>query len=62
MDLEGIMLSGISQRKDKHHVISLICVIKKTRQMNKQNINKPIDIENNLMAAKKKKGVKEIYK
>ena len=37
-DLEGIMLSKISQKeKYKCHIISLICVIYKTKQMNKHN-------------------------
>lgn len=31
---------------------SLICEFKKHTQMNKQNINKPIEIENKLMVAK----------
>ena len=35
MDLEGIMLSEISQR-DKYCMISLVCGIYKTEQMNKQ--------------------------
>ena len=35
MDLEGIMLSEISQtEKDKYHVISLMCGISKTKQAN----------------------------
>ena len=35
MELESIMLSEISQsEKDKHHVISLICGIQETKQMN----------------------------
>ena len=33
MELEGIMLSEISQsEKDNYHIISLICQIKETRQ------------------------------
>ena len=33
MDQEGIMLSEISQtKKDKYHMISLICGIEKTKQ------------------------------
>ena len=40
IDLEGIMLSEISHtEKDKHHMISLICGIKK-QKMNKQNKTK----------------------
>jgi len=35
MELESIMLSEISQsEKDKYHMISLICGIKETKQMN----------------------------
>ena len=38
MDLEGIMLSEISQtEKDKYHMVLLICGILKTKQSNKQN-------------------------
>ena len=38
MDLEGIMLSEISQiEKDKYHMISLLCGILKTKQINKHN-------------------------
>ena len=38
MDLEGIMLSEISQiEKYKHCMISLICGTQKTEQMNTQN-------------------------
>ena len=38
MDLEGITLSEISQtEKDKYRMISLICGIKRAKQMNKQN-------------------------
>ena len=34
-DLEGIILSEIIQtEKDKYHMISLTCVIQKTKQMN----------------------------
>ena len=48
MDLEGVMQTEISQtEKDKYCMISLICVILKTKQMNKQqNRNKVIDTEN----------------
>ena len=32
IDLEGVMISKISQtEKDKHHMISLICGIQKTK-------------------------------
>ena len=35
LELENIMLSAISQSgKDKYHMISLICGIKETEQMN----------------------------
>ena len=38
MDLEGIMLSEISQTEnDKYCVLSLICGIKKIKQMNEYN-------------------------
>ena len=37
MGLDGIMLNGISQRKNKYSMISLTCEIKKTKQRNKQN-------------------------
>ena len=38
MDLEGIMLSEISQtKKDKYCMISLICGIEKTKEMCKHN-------------------------
>ena len=38
LDLEGIMLSEITQiEKDKYCMISLTCRIQKTKQMNKQN-------------------------
>ena len=38
LDLEGILLSEISQKeKDKYHMISLICQIQKQNKQNKQN-------------------------
>ena len=38
MDLECSMQSKISQKeKDKYHMISLICGIQKTKQMNKHD-------------------------
>ena len=56
MDLEGTVLSEISQKeKDKYCMISLLCVIKKTTQNNprpkineqtKPNKNKQVAIEN----------------
>ena len=52
IDLEDIMLSEISQtEKDKHcMIISLICGIRKTKQMNKQqNISRVINSENKQM-------------
>ena len=51
IDLEDIMLSEISQtEKDKNHcMISLICGIQKTKQMNKQNISRVINSENKQM-------------
>ena len=36
MDLEGIMLSEISQRKNKYCMITLICGIIKTRKTSKK--------------------------
>ena len=37
INLEGIVLSEVSQtEKDKYHMISLICRIQRTKQMNKQ--------------------------
>ena len=36
MNLEIIILSEVSQ-KEKYNIISLICVIYKTKQMNKHN-------------------------
>ena len=43
-DLEDIMLSEISQKeKDKYCMISLICGICTTKQLNKQNENRLID-------------------
>ena len=47
------MLSEISQiEKYKHCMISLICGIQKTEQMNKQNRNRLIDTENKLVVNK----------
>ena len=44
MDLENIMLSEISQsEKVKYHMISLICGIKWTNWINKQNRDRLID-------------------
>ena len=45
MDLEGIMLSEISQpEKDKYHDFTL-CRIYRTQQMNMQNRNRLADTE-----------------
>ena len=57
MDLEGIMLSEISQSDtDKHHMISLICGIEKAKQTSKQTKSKirPRHTENKLMRARGK--------
>ena len=53
MDLEGIVLSKISQTdKDRYHTITLICGIKEKPQMNKQeNRNRLIDTENKWVVA-----------
>ena len=38
MDQEGVMLSEISHtKKDRYRMVSLICGIYKTKQMNKHN-------------------------
>ena len=38
LDLEGIMLCELSQKKkDQYHMISLICRIQKTKEVNKHN-------------------------
>ena len=48
-DLEMILLSEVSQReKDRYYMISLICGISKTAQMNLFTKQKQIHIENNL--------------
>ena len=56
MDLEGIMLSEMSQtEKEKYHMISLICGISKTIKINEQtkpNKNKHIDIENRVVVTR----------
>ena len=58
MDLEDIMLSEVSQtQKDKYHMISFICGIEKTKQMNKQKSRKrPTDTENKVMVARGEEG------
>ena len=51
MDLEGIMLSEISQtEKDKYHMVSLTSGIKETKHMNTYNKTKTdsLDKENKL--------------
>ena len=53
-DLEGIVLSGISQPdKDEYHTISLICRIEKAKS-NKQteSRNGPINTESKLVVAR----------
>ena len=56
MDLEMITLEEGSQtEKDKHHMISLICGIKKKKKrlrVNSQNRNRFTDIENKLLVTK----------
>ena len=58
MDLEGITLTEISQtEKDKYHMISLICRIKKQKQnktskQRKQNRNRLIDTEIRLVVTR----------
>ena len=52
IDPEGIVLSEISQtKKDKYHMISLICKIQKNK-INKQNRNRLIGTENKLIVAR----------
>ena len=51
MDLEGIILSEISQsEKTSICMISLVCGIYKTKQMNRQNRNRFIDTKNKLIS------------
>ena len=45
MELESIMLSEISQVKDKYHMISPLSRIKSTKQTSKQNITRDIEIK-----------------
>ena len=62
MDLEGITLTEISQtEKDKYHMISLICRIKKQKQnktskQRKQNRNRLIDTEIRLVVTREEGG------
>ena len=47
------MLSEISQtEKGKYNIISLICGIQKTKQMNKQNRIRLVNVKNNLVVAR----------
>ena len=49
MELESIMLSEISQTvKDKYHMISRISGTESTKQTNKQNTTRDIEIKNKL--------------
>ena len=50
MNLEGIMLSDISQTEtDKYSMLSLICGVQKIKQMYMQKRNTLTDIENKLV-------------
>lgn len=67
MDLEGVMLSEISEtEKDKNSTISLICEIFLKNEPTKQIKNKPIDMDNRLVVTRwkgdvgKAKWIKEI--
>ena len=53
MELESIMLSEISQTvRDKYHIISPLTGTKSTKEKNKQNITRDIEIKNNLTIAR----------
>ena len=53
MDLEGIMLSEISEtEKDKYCMISLICIIQKQNKKKKKNLSSFIDTESRLVVAR----------
>ena len=54
MDLEGIMLSKVSQtEKDKYHYdFTHVWNIKRKREMNKQNKTKHIDTQNRLVVTR----------
>ena len=58
MDLEGIMLSEISQpEKDRYHMISLICRIQKIQQTSEYNKKSRLrDIENKLVVTSGERG------
>ena len=56
-ELESIMLSKISQAvKDKYHMISPISGTQSTKQTNKQNKTRDIEIENNLTVTRGEMG------
>ena len=57
MDLEGIMLSEISQpEKDRYHMISLICRIQKIQQTSEYNKKSRLtDIENKLLVTSRER-------
>ena len=50
MDLESILLSEISQRKSS--TVRFHLYVERKKQMNKQNRNRQIDTENNLVVAR----------
>ena len=52
MDLEGIMLSEISQRKTNTVLSYLYVDSKKQNEQTKQNENRLIDIDNKLVPAR----------
>jgi len=53
MELETPILSELSQKeKDKYHMISLICGIQYTAQMNLSTEKKLMDLENRLVVAR----------
>ena len=53
MDLEGIMLSELSQRERQvpHYFTYMLNFLKKSKQMNKQNKNRLIETANTQMFA-----------
>ena len=62
MDLEIVILSEVSQtEKDKYHMISLICGIKKTKGTNEliYKTEIAIDVENNLVVTMGERGGKD---
>ena len=53
MELESIMLSEIIQAvRDKYHMISPLTGTSSTKEKNKQNITRDIEIKNNLTIAR----------